>query len=625
MSLVLTSNISENSLNDGINEPFQYHNYLSQPLELEPDSEVAVQSVKLVKSGNIAIDNANNLFYVYSGTEQTNIENTTGIPLPVVLNQHTNKSEVNSDELAKLLEIGLAPALNDPMFVNSDLNASALVVAVERSSSGDDKGAFQGFTFNIKNSSLSGSLTDKKTEMTFRDNLTDSDWSGSWNSASATITKTEADKNCEMTATGMPLATCGGIVKASFKEAGGQWEIGLTRYQDLDNQEYVNQYPFNYLDPSDEPFYDWVAKSVYDPSGNSGSGIYQLRIYQTLNTGDPALELEEFEYWNNGPSSGSMTEPIEIFDNASAYGTTKISEVEFQITNERVRVFVLSSDGTSASHTLASGSASGAENNLKPVGASNRYLYPRVYVTDHNAKITIQKFNGVKPVNYNYDAQSSDKRQTAGPDKASLEFLLANPLYDPSDMFAGILQDVDNRDMMTATELAIKNYSQKGLNAGGGLDTDVVFITARLDEYGLFNYTKGANAGDMIGFADTPYVDSTIGTNTTTLFSYRSNSLPTMISVSSCFVRLDNFNSESYNGQNRQPSKILYHMPRFDSSSNQFGGLFFEPHERTYIKLNNAHKLIMNDFDISICDASEKLSTNLTGKTIVMLHFRKSR
>jgi hypothetical protein len=70
-------------------------------------------------------------------------------------------------------------------------------------------------------------------------------------------------------------------------------------------------------------------------------------------------------------------------------------------------------------------------------------------------------------------------------------------------------------------------------------------------------------------------------------------------------------------------SKIIGHLPRFDNSGNETGGLYFEPHEKTYISLNNPTELLVNSFDIDIVYENETLCTALTGKTIVCLHIRQ--
>ena len=72
-------------------------------------------------------------------------------------------------------------------------------------------------------------------------------------------------------------------------------------------------------------------------------------------------------------------------------------------------------------------------------------------------------------------------------------------------------------------------------------------------------------------------------------------------------------------------SKILYHLPRFDNSGAEVGGLFFEPSERVYLKLNNIDDLFINDIEVDIVNSDETLATNLTGKTIVCFHIRDAK
>ena len=107
---------------------------------------------------------------------------------------------------------------------------------------------------------------------------------------------------------------------------------------------------------------------------------------------------------------------------------------------------------------------------------------------------------------------------------------------------------------------------------------------------------------------------------------YDSDVTPEIIDYSSQFIRLDNFTQTSYNAGTGRPSRILYHMPRFDNSNREIGtGLYFEPHQRVYIKLNNTEKIPANEFHLSICDNKERLITDLTGQTIICLHVREEK
>ena len=200
-------------------------------------------------------------------------------------------------------------------------------------------------------------------------------------------------------------------------------------------------------------------------------------------------------------------------------------------------------------------------------------------------------------------------------------------------------RDVDSRYMFSVNDTTggpagNSTYTQLGLNASNGLEGTFVLII-KDDSGGLvdsngqnsgFLLTKGANACEIMGFGDRAVMDvPTTSSSAGNLQEYESTDTPNMASKSSMFIRLNNFPIQSYNGQTTQPSKILYHIPRFDNSGTEFGALFFEPTERTYLKLNNSNKLVINDFEISLVNADETLADNITGKTIVVLHLRKSR
>ena len=73
MTFLITSNtteISENPVNTtGMNKPNSFINTLSQTIEVEPNSEIAVDSMKITRNGNLQVDNSNNQFAVYIGRD----------------------------------------------------------------------------------------------------------------------------------------------------------------------------------------------------------------------------------------------------------------------------------------------------------------------------------------------------------------------------------------------------------------------------------------------------------------------------------------------------------------------------------------------------------------------------
>ena len=99
-----------------------------------------------------------------------------------------------------------------------------------------------------------------------------------------------------------------------------------------------------------------------------------------------------------------------------------------------------------------------------------------------------------------------------------------------------------------------------------------------------------------------------------------------MKSNTSLFVRLNNFNHNSVNAGKGNLSKILYSLPRFSVDGSTTGtGLYYEPSERLYIKLNNPNDLTVNEFNVDFVNENETLATDLSGKSVVIFHIRKVR
>ena len=92
-----------------------------------------------------------------------------------------------------------------------------------------------------------------------------------------------------------------------------------------------------------------------------------------------------------------------------------------------------------------------------------------------------------------------------------------------------------------------------------------------------------------------------------------------------CFVKCSSLTHQSYNFAKELPSKILWHIPKYDNQGNATGALFFENPSPVYLDLKNPAPLVINDLHIEIVDKNELHATDLTGTTIVTLHIRDSR
>lgn len=90
----------------------------------------------------------------------------------------------------------------------------------------------------------------------------------------------------------------------------------------------------------------------------------------------------------------------------------------------------------------------------------------------------------------------------------------------------------------------------------------------------------------------------------------------------SLFVRCNELTHQSYNFGKGAPSKILHQIPQFDNTGASTGSLYFEAHEKTYLKLHNTENIELNNISIDIVDRNEKYATGLSGTTVVVLHIK---
>jgi hypothetical protein len=66
-------------------------------------------------------------------------------------------------------------------------------------------------------------------------------------------------------------------------------------------------------------------------------------------------------------------------------------------------------------------------------------------------------------------------------------------------------------------------------------------------------------------------------------------------------------------------------IPRFTNDGKQFGDLFFEVAEKTYIDLNNTETFVLNQLQVQIVDKNERVVDDLHGDTIVVFHIREKK
>ncbi len=90
-------------------------------------------------------------------------------------------------------------------------------------------------------------------------------------------------------------------------------------------------------------------------------------------------------------------------------------------------------------------------------------------------------------------------------------------------------------------------------------------------------------------------------------------------------IEVPSLNHQSYNMCRQCPSKFLYVCPRHDNNGDQFGKMFYEVTEKTYVALNNPHDINVTDLEIKFTDKNGITSRDLIGSSSVTFHIRKEK
>ena len=625
MSFLITSNTAKSGgvqLSGGINRPFSYFNNLQDTFKIPKNSEIAVQSIKINKEGNFHTNARNNQFYIFHGEDLDDVTNnninltTSTTSYGFVTNDEGEQSfSANVDDFAGFVQKAFRRATYLPNNQVSVTNTSGTQVTVKRNSSGVD---FEGFKFSFTGHNSSNNGNNIPHEWIVGEGGQLGHPFG-YNSGTGFLQNNDNTDQVELIGTNYPLSLTNGSYKVSIHGHGGtsarseEWAIGLTRCtrtKQIDvNGSFPNVAPTGEEDPeleapiyySDTEFFDYVIRNEED-----GNGSFKIKLFHSTYDGDE-LEMTEMDYRT----------ALGIANYIDTNGSN-ISQVGFTINNERVAVKVYNAGAGPGTGwiTLVSGTNVNASRNLKPVNQCCWNLYPKILLPP-SAEVKIERFEGIaidghvygsetlNPVTNRYEQNHCDWWATC-----------VN-----TDQEQNLCQSVDNRYMIETGNTTA--YSQFGLNASGLVNKDIVLVLTKSEKY---TPSWFANTQDIFGFSNRGIVDQTSSPilQLNPIF-FESDNVPIVTSNNSLFVRLKNMTFNSVNFSKSSLSKILYHLPRFDNSGAEVGGLFFEPSERVYLKLNNIDDLFINDIEVEIVNSDEKLATNLTGKTIVCFHIRDAK
>lgn len=602
MSLVICSNqYQENERTSNNNQAYSFKNNLGTQMKIPPNSEVAVQSVKINKDGSITIK-PTDIFYIYQGdlipATLGNIDLSNSYPVRVQLNTSKITEEVDINTFASRIQSALNRGI-----INLAFNGLQ-TVTVKR----DGSGVFQGFDFKITQQNACDTTNSIPTNASPYYKGFDSYYSYSAGVfTSLGLTTIEQNRRVGIL-TDSPLGNVKGKFKVTLTTATGtSWGIGLrrSRFNNTGQQPRRPEYFSRSGDVfgASNIFFDYVVMGVQDAkNGNRFLRVYQSCLKEDVDHGDQAMQEErpicmrEVVYY--GGHNASFASVYNMSTNSASY-----TFVEFELNGDQLNLSIGNGSGTAALVNKTTLTTSTKANLFKPMALTTQLLYPQLWLQKPTKILTVNTFNGKSGYTFGNPARDWWARM------------------EQEGLTNRFCKRVDTRYWANLEDADI--YGYKLPNGSGVFDEadypPVLVLTEDITDY---VNTIDANCETLLGFEGQPVIDNPDYTVPT--YTFTSNSAPKLTSRGSAFVRLNNFTQQSFNAGKGALSKILYHLPRFDNSGNEVGSdLFYESAEKTYVALNNSNELNINTFDIDIVTEQEVYATDLVGKTIVVLHFRQ--
>tara|TARA_R110000822_G_scaffold6680_2_gene28213 strand:- start:473 stop:2347 length:1875 start_codon:yes stop_codon:yes gene_type:complete len=624
MSLVITSNTPKNDITEitnGINQSFSYTNHLQGTLRIPANSQIAVQSVKINKDGNVIINKYNSKFGFYFGrpantwgARKYDINNNSfmipGFVLPP--EDRERNMSLSPTDLAVQIQKSFKTVLNCPNLCETSgitpgaENPGPLVVPMRSAS----QQGFTGFQWSITQTP-NASSTFISTKWSNFSELPDS--------AAPTVVGTTIENPSTtgficVNGTEYPLNLAGGGFNCSLgthadpgNEDYEEFSIGLSR----DNSLSLPSQGPPYWSPIGSPtgiFFDWRIASV-ESTLPAHLGRHEIRVYHSVWDAGFGFTEVEFEYWNNvaGPRAAFGGNG----NDGMIWEDEEFGEVRFTVSNERVKIFLTGTAGDKIITDGTMGGDSGGNQNMKPSGPTTRWLFPKLILAK-GKNMKIIKWSGIPVKDYVYGIPNNKDwqlQEMANGDFSNLQLLDDSLIayYNATGLqYADIL------------------YNQQTIHGFGAMGCEAKIVSSPQRRY--FLGEKGLNSENIFGFknqGNASPIEGDKGSEMT--MKWQSSSVPLFVSKESVFIRLKNFPIISANFSKSALSNILYHIPTFSNSGQETGSLHFEPSEMVYLDINNTEDIFISTMEVDLVYGDETLAQGIAGKTTVVFHIRSGR
>lgn len=659
MSLILASSKqSENSANIQSENPSSFTNFFRSPIVVEPDSEIAVQSVKLNRSGNVVV-NDNTFFGHYFGNQTTfaNVDERTGLSRKILIPRGT----YNLRDYARTIQEELNTQYAHPSIYG---NAT---VTLDYTAEGEEDGLVINFQQrDLSTTNRSGSLT---AVPYFNLGINDVAGAGVSNAFSYTtagvFSRTGAsangelnDASCVALLSGKPFALNNGSCIYSGMTSAGLADyavVGLSRpnVQYDSAQGGITSIVDGYFRHGENPYILEADQSGAILDGFAGMPDYAVLIpkdgaglVRVVNTmydeEDERNILEEIKYWGLGGTIANQLTRSQFYasyDGVRFSGEGDLIKLEFKDKGKSTYVSVLD-DVISVNIGQC----------FRPVVDTTYALYPFINIGD--GSLTLSRWETNYPSaspsysfpSYNETAKTylpgSDMfsnesafllQKQSGDDGATVSQKILNRLASGNGAPADWL--VDSRKMFWSVNPTKTIFLFSKTNASDGVGNDHVLTIGKVDanteDYYLSPALQYPRMSQLLGYNNLSLLlsDSTDGYvsgDNTNLVTFTSPAKIQKSSISS-FIRIPNLTHKSFNGAQQSMSKIVYQVPQFANDGSEYGPLYFEPGEKTYVSLNNSTQTILNSLMVQFITSDEKELDSLTGYTQVVFHIRKRK
>ncbi len=632
MSLIIASNVNlkDEPTTSNIHKPYSWSNRTSNTFKIEKDSEIAVQSVKINKNGQLSIASSNSQYSFYLGEDiddALTLEESVYHPVAdSIVRPDEGVKEFTTDELARKVETSMRRNVMNPHFYDQGV-VNLTVLAKENATTG----AYEGLTWDLQQDATP--FDEVPADGVAQSVLPTSRFTYAGGvmtrvNAIAPETNGSAPRGCCAVFPDNPclLSSDATYPSVNFDITNatgvgkGTWAIGLTRYN-LNNPlvdpvtgdikcfspPYFASNFDGGLGALGNAFFDYVA--VRMPNGD-------LKLFQSCVQGNRVsrdnLTMKEVVYYHagNGVFKGGI---YNLSDNPTTY-----THIRFRIENQGI-VCEIGKHASGSYDILVDTKLGDKRNQFTPRSCLQNFLYPQIFIQTVNTSIKFEE---------RHTYQNIAQYDGFDPTSSDVDWVARLTDTGKYDKWGKIVENREWNDLDPSLGIAkytfqgFHPYSAGGTTGGYLEETQMNLILAPNSLYGE-EYTSFANTQYLLGFKGRSLAigDYNTSDGSTDLSSI---SIPILSSPKSLFVRVNNLTQQTINAQlGNSYSKIIAHLPRFDSAGNEVGALHFEPNQLVYVSLNNVQDLYLNSIDIDLVYDNETYADCLSGKSIVVLHVRK--